>query len=156
LHDWDGDGKPDLLWGTQQGNVYLHRARGGDNPFDFDEGVLLKLNHGEPLRVGPPVVDSPEKATDFTILQGSRIRLVVTDFDCDRDLLVCSDFFTFFVEQSFLAHGYRPATGWLSHSEARLRALPRRGRDDRCRPIAATDAAGRWRNLPIESENAGL
>lgn len=90
FHDWDRDGKPDLLWGTQQGNIYLHRGRGGKNPFDFEPGILLKLTTGEPIRVGPPVMASPEKVTDFTVLQGSRIQFVVTDFDGDgiEDLVV--------------------------------------------------------------------
>ena len=94
FHDWDGDGKPDLLWGTQQGNIYLHRGRGGKKPFDFEPGILFKLTTGEPIRVGPPVVDSPEKVTDFTVLQGSRIQFVVTDFDGDgiEDLVVTDTF----------------------------------------------------------------
>ncbi|MEZ6032379.1 MAG: VCBS repeat-containing protein [Planctomycetaceae bacterium] len=90
LYDWDRDGHPDLLWGTHQGNIYLHRNPGGQNPFVFADGVLLKLSTGDPLHVGPPVVDSPEKATDFTVLQGSRIVLVAQDFDGDEipDLVV--------------------------------------------------------------------
>lgn len=83
LSDWDKDGKVDLLWGTQQGNIYLHRGLGGSNLFDFDEGIKLKLNTGEALRVGPPVFDSPEDVVDFTILQGSRIRFLADDFDKD-------------------------------------------------------------------------
>ncbi len=83
LRDWDRDGKTDLLWGTHQGNIYLHRNLGGADPFAFAEGIKLKLSTGEDLKVGPPVVDSPEKATDFTILQGSRIRFIAEDFDKD-------------------------------------------------------------------------
>lgn len=94
LGDWDADGKADLIWGTHQGNVFLHRARGGDKPFDFAEGVQLKLTTGEPIKVGPPVVDSPDKATDFTILQGSRVICLTEDFDRDGilDLLVTETF----------------------------------------------------------------
>lgn len=90
LNDWDRDGNPDLFWGTQQGNIYWHRNAGGRNPFEFAEGVLLRLTSGDPLRVGPSVVDSPEKAADFTILQGSRIVFTVQDFDGDKiaDLIV--------------------------------------------------------------------
>ncbi len=81
MRDWDKDGKADLLWGTQQGNIYLHRNLG--NSFNFAEGIKLKLSNGEDLKVGPPVFDSPEKATDFTLLQGSRIRFMGDDFDGD-------------------------------------------------------------------------
>ncbi len=83
MRDWDKDGRADLLWGTHQGNIYLHRNLGGSDPFEFAEGVKLKLNSGEDLKVGPPVVDSPEKAVDFTILQGSRINFMSDDFDGD-------------------------------------------------------------------------
>ena len=83
MRDWDKDGKADLLWGTQQGNIYLHRNLGASSQFDFAEGVKLKLSTGEDLKVGPPVFDSPTKATDFTLLQGSRIRFMADDFDGD-------------------------------------------------------------------------
>jgi hypothetical protein len=91
LRDWDVDGKADLLWGTQQGNVFLHRAVGTkEKPFEFAEGVMLKTLDGQPVKVGPPVVASREEATDFTILQGSRIRMLSDDFDGDKidDLIV--------------------------------------------------------------------
>ncbi len=83
MKDWDKDGRPDLLWGTHQGNIYFHRNLAGANPFEFAEGIKLRLNNGEDLQVGPKAVDSPEKATDFTILQGSRIRFTSSDFDGD-------------------------------------------------------------------------
>ncbi|MBL8851885.1 MAG: VCBS repeat-containing protein, partial [Planctomycetaceae bacterium] len=89
LADWNGDGRTDLLWGTHQGNVYLHR-KSGDDLTSFEAGELLTLSTGEPLKVGPPVVASPAEATDFTILQGSRILLATEDFDRDGllDLIV--------------------------------------------------------------------
>ena len=50
----------------------------------------MKTTDGKPLKVGPPVVASKEDATDFTIMQGSRIRFIADDFDGDRidDLIV--------------------------------------------------------------------
>jgi len=92
--DWDGDGAADVLWGTQQGEVYFHRGIQGDQSLALEEGVALKLNTGETLRVGPPIVASAREATDFTILQGSRIVLLVTDFDGDGidDLVVTETF----------------------------------------------------------------
>jgi hypothetical protein len=95
LRDWDKDGKADLLWGTHQGNVYVHRSLSTeDKPFEFDEGVILKTSDGRPIKAGPPVVASVKEATDFTIMQGSRIRIVSDDFDGDKidDLIVTETF----------------------------------------------------------------
>ncbi len=83
LADWNGDGNIDLLWGTQQGNIYLHLKSNFKDPTSFEEGELLTLSNGEPLCVGPPVVQSAAEATDFTLLQGSRILLATEDFDRD-------------------------------------------------------------------------
>lgn len=81
--DWDKDGHPDVLWGTHQGGIYLHRGDNDANPQSFDDGVALKLTTGETLRLGPEPVGSAEEAKDFTVLQGSRIVFLVTDFDGD-------------------------------------------------------------------------
>ncbi|MFO1023416.1 MAG: VCBS repeat-containing protein [Planctomycetales bacterium] len=88
--DWDGDGWTDLLWGTQQGNIYVHRKTLGKDPTAFEEGELLTLSTGGPLQVGPPVVKNAAEAKDFTVLQGSRIIMATEDFDRDGllDLLV--------------------------------------------------------------------
>lgn len=94
FYDWNADGRMDLLWGTQQGNLYVHLHSGSDDPLDFESGELVELISGESMRVGPPIVTSPEEATDFTILQGSRIVFAIVDFDQDGiDDLIVGDTF---------------------------------------------------------------
>jgi len=90
LADWNDDGRADLFWGTQQGNIYLHLKSATNDPTSFEEGELLTVYTGEPLRVGPPVVESSAEAKDFTVLQGSRILMATEDFDRDGllDLMV--------------------------------------------------------------------
>ncbi len=44
LANWDHDGKPDVLYGTHQGNVYLHRGIGEASAHTFAPGELLSLN----------------------------------------------------------------------------------------------------------------
>jgi hypothetical protein len=94
FYDWNEDGRMDVLWGTQQGNLYVHLQSGSQDPLDFGPGELVELTSGEPLHVGPPVVASPDEATDFTILQGSRIVFAMDDFDQDaiEDLIVGDTF----------------------------------------------------------------
>lgn len=93
--NWDDDGHPDILWGDQQGNVYLHRGVGGDDPLAFSAGELLKLVDGAPLRVGPEIVSDPKQVKDFTVLQGSRIVIAYADFDGDGiDDLITGDTFS--------------------------------------------------------------
>lgn len=81
--DWDKDGLPDILWGTHQGGIFLHKGIDDGDPRTFKGGVELKLTTGEPLRLGPAPVGSAQEAKDFTVLQGSRIVFLVTDFDGD-------------------------------------------------------------------------
>ncbi|MEP0842816.1 MAG: VCBS repeat-containing protein [Phycisphaerae bacterium] len=81
--DWDRDGAPDVLCGTQQGNVFFHRNTGDPRNLSYAPGAKLKLTTGEELKVGPPVHDDPKKVKDFVELQGSRIKMVVADVDAD-------------------------------------------------------------------------
>lgn len=89
--DFDGDGKPDILYGVHEGNVYFHRnlSENGNTRFDT-EGVLLKTEDGKPLKVGP----EPGHKWDFDVLQGARTTLTAADFDRDGkvDLIVGDTF----------------------------------------------------------------
>lgn len=94
LHDWDGDGLVDVLWGTQQGAVFFHRKLPGHDPLAFARGEKMTLKNGDPVHVGPPVVASEAEASDFTVLQGSRIVMSAVDFDGDgfEDLVIGDTF----------------------------------------------------------------
>ena len=88
--DWDRDGRVDILSGTQQGEIFLHRNMGAADNLSFAPGVPLALTDGRPLKVGPPVHADPKQVRNFTELQGSRTILVPGDFDQDGldDLVV--------------------------------------------------------------------
>lgn len=94
LFDWNNDGRMDILWGTHQGNVYVHLQDGSDDLLAFEPGTLVELAAGAPVSVGPPIVENAEEAADFTVLQGSRIVFAVEDLDDDgADDLIVGDTF---------------------------------------------------------------
>jgi FG-GAP-like repeat len=89
--DLDGDGRPDILYGVHQGNVFFHRNLGpGHHPQFDDQGVLLKTKDGRPIKVGP----LPGHRWDFDVLQGARTTVTAADFDRDGkvDLMVGDTF----------------------------------------------------------------
>jgi hypothetical protein len=87
IADLDGDGQPDILYGVHEGNVYFHRNLGpGHNTRFDDQGVLLRTDDGQPIKVGP----QPGHKWDFDTLQGARTTVAAADFDRDGkvDLIV--------------------------------------------------------------------
>ncbi len=89
--DLDGDGRPDILYGTHEGYVFFHRHLGGTSGPRFDDqGVRLRTVDGKPIKVGP----GPGHKWDFDVLQGARTTVAAADFDRDgRVDLVVGDTF---------------------------------------------------------------
>jgi hypothetical protein len=88
LHDLDGDGKIDVLFGDWHGNVWFHRNQGTDQEKTFDEqGLKLQTSDNEDIKVGPIGGDTNN---DFQALQGARTTLVAGDYNGDGldDLIV--------------------------------------------------------------------
>jgi hypothetical protein len=78
--DMDSDGRPDILYGVHEGNIYLHRNLSSNGQARFDTaGVLLKTVDDKPIKVGP----LPGHPWDFEVLQGARTTLTAADFDRD-------------------------------------------------------------------------
>jgi hypothetical protein len=89
--DLDGDGRPDILAGVHEGNIYFHRNLGSRAMQHFDDqGVLLKTEDAGPIKVGP----QRGHKWDFYVLQGARTSIAAADFDRDGkvDLIVGDTF----------------------------------------------------------------
>jgi hypothetical protein len=79
LADLDRDGRLDLLFGSYEGEIWLHANLGGA-PAQFDAGGRrLHFADGHPIRVGPPA----DAGVDFDVLQGARTAFACADFDSD-------------------------------------------------------------------------
>jgi len=89
IADFDGDGDLDVLFGDWFGQIWYHEHR-PDGSFDL-AGKLLRLESGEPIKVGPKGED-PSKS--FRALQGARTVLTTADFNGDglKDLVVGDTF----------------------------------------------------------------
>lgn len=90
LHDFNGDGVLDGIYGGHSGHVWFHENRGSNLAPDLDAaGKELRLVTGELLKVGLPEGAAVGKF-DFTVLQGARPKPVAADFNQDGlpDLIV--------------------------------------------------------------------
>lgn len=83
LHDLDGDGDHDCIYGAHSGHIWFHENRGDDIKPDLDEvGYRLPLADGGLVQVGEPPVDK-KPGFNFTDLQGARPKPAPADFDRD-------------------------------------------------------------------------
>jgi len=86
-YDFDGDGKPDLIFGTVDGEVLFYRNLGTRHEPRFADGEPALMTNGKPLVAG---FASDTRVTDFTVLQGNRAIPAMGDFNGDGkiDLVV--------------------------------------------------------------------
>jgi hypothetical protein len=87
LYDFDGDGEPDLIFGTVDGGVLIYRNIGTRQQPRFADAEPARMSDGSPLVAGFSI-DS--KVADFTTLQGNRAIPAVADLNGDgrTDLVV--------------------------------------------------------------------
>ncbi len=88
--DWNDDGNPDLVIGpplNKPGSVFINRSKPGQIQFD-----------------------APVQPFDLPFMfWGSIFKPIDWNRDGDEDFLVFSELYSFFVEKSFLLHGYSHA-----------------------------------------------
>ena len=83
LHDMDGDGDHDCIYGAHSGYIWYHENRGSDGSPAMDvTGYRLPLAEGGFVRVGEAPADR-KPGFNFTDLQGARPKPAPADFDQD-------------------------------------------------------------------------
>jgi len=90
LHDFNGDGVLDGIYGAHSGYLWFHENRGSNEKPNLDAtGKPFRLVSGALLKVGLPEGAKVDKM-DFTVLQGARPKPVAADFNQDGlpDLIV--------------------------------------------------------------------
>ena len=72
-----------------------------------DHPIRVLLNRSTPDQ---PALEAPQDIPDLPyVFWGAKPRVIDWNRDGDADILIQSEFFSFFAERSFLEQGYRPA-----------------------------------------------
>ncbi len=151
VEDFNRDGLPDLLQGVADGHVWYYKNVGTRTSPVLAEGVRLRLNNGQFVKVG--YYKEGDKAVDFASHSGDRSDPKPADFDGDGDLdLMVSDaygFVTYFENVGGNADPvFAPGVKVLHESDVRaLIALTDWDRDGRVDILLAQGGIRLYRNV---------